>query len=494
MNKLIVLLILFINIQQFNAQNTFDLLIQTEQDEIVNNTLELENGDIIICGGVGNEFIPNTTVNGYFAKLSSTGELLFEKRINLPDNFLNFQKLFYKDENSFIAFAISGEITAGYSNKILYQVYDFEFNLLISKTMNLPTVEDISILRIKPFKMSDNNYILTGTTHTIENGYDNYEAFFYKVSEEGDSINSNFLNTVSLLFTGHSIIEKKNNTGYYALVHGYLSPGQVFNLNYDLEMVSYIEIPDKIGNSGEIKWFNDTSYILTGIDMYDKKSWEQDFAVIILDTLHNIIYNKDFGSEPDTIDWPAPFNSLIYEEDDEFVYLAGVSNFSKIHPWGVNGSYIHFIKTDRQLEPVFENFYKGDAYYAVLYFNQLNDGGFIFLTTRYDYETQNEERDIYILKVDADGNLPASIKDPKIKAHELILYPNPGSNILNIRTAVQRIGGEFTMYDILGKLVFQQSIIESITTINTEHLPSGAYIYNYTHEGVEIESGKWVKE
>jgi len=99
----------------------------------------------------------------------------------------------------------------------------------------------------------------------------------------------------------------------------------------------------------------------------------------------------------------------------------------------------------------------------------------------------------FIVKLDAEGNLPTSIKGPKIKVRELILYPNPGNAQLNIRIAVQRIGGEFNMYDISGKLVFQQSITESITTINTAYLPSGAYIYNYTHEGEVIESGKWVK-
>jgi len=427
-----IFILLVISSLQINAQSAFDLLIKTEQDEIVKNALELENGDIIICGGVSDNYVSQTSELGYFAKLNSSGDVILEKQITLTDSFLNFQKLFIKDENSFIAFATSGKISEGYSNKILYQEYDLDFNLLKSKTLNLPPVDDITLLRIKPYKMSDNNYILTGTTHTTEDGYDNYEAFFYKVSEEGDSINSNFLNTVSLLFTGHSIIEKKNNTGYYALVHGYLSPGQVFNLNYNLDTVSYLEIPDKIGNSGEIKWFNDTSYILTGVDFTDGKGLDHDFAVIILDTLHNIIYNKDFGKLIDTIDWPAPFNSLVYEEGDEFVYLGGVSNLSFYHPWGEIKSFIHFVKTNRQLEPIFEKFYKGDAYYAVLYFNQLSDGGFIFLTTRYDYETQDEERDIYILKVDAEGNLPTSIKEPKIKSHELMLFPNPGKALQRV--------------------------------------------------------------
>jgi len=99
---------------------------------------------------------------------------------------------------------------------------------------------------------------------------------------------------------------------------------------------------------------------------------------------------------------------------------------------------------------------------------------------------------VYVLKTF--GHLCVSIEESKIKVSELILYPNPGTSQLNIRTAVQRIGGIFTMYDISGKQVFQQNITQSITQINTEHLPAGAYIYNYVHEGKEIENGKWVKK
>ncbi len=59
---------------------------------------------------------------------------------------------------------------------------------------------------------------------------------------------------------------------------------------------------------------------------------------------------------------------------------------------------------------------------------------------------------------------------------------------------MQRIGGEFTIYDISGKHVFMQKITQAITPINTNDLPSGAYIYNYFYEGKEIESGKWIKQ
>jgi len=159
-----------------------------------------------------------------------------------------------------------------------------------------------------------------------------------------------------------------------------------------------------------------------------------------------------------------------------------------------SNNFIHFVKTDRELNPLTEKFYKGDAYYVTYYFTRTNDGGFLFLSTCYDYSTQNNERDIYILKTDAEGNLPTSIKDLTIVASELFVYPNPGNDILQFRTAVQQFGGIFYLYDISGKQILAEQVNSSFTQINTSNLPSGTYIFKYINKNTVIETGKWIKK
>ena len=74
----------------------------------------------------------------------------------------------------------------------------------------------------------------------------------------------------------------------------------------------------------------------------------------------------------------------------------------------------------------------------------------------------------------------------------VIAYPNPGKDMLNIRTALQNAHVE--IYDISGKLIHNQEIIDNITPIITTSWPSGTYIWKVIANGKEAESGKWIKQ
>ena len=72
------------------------------------------------------------------------------------------------------------------------------------------------------------------------------------------------------------------------------------------------------------------------------------------------------------------------------------------------------------------------------------------------------------------------------------VYPNPGENILNIRTVLPE--GRIEVYDILGKVVYKQDITEEVTKISTEGWGKGMYLWRVYSEGKEAESGKWIKQ
>lgn len=71
------------------------------------------------------------------------------------------------------------------------------------------------------------------------------------------------------------------------------------------------------------------------------------------------------------------------------------------------------------------------------------------------------------------------------------VYPNPGNNILNIRTDLST--PELYVYDIFGRIVHYQQLTEISTLINTESWPSGMYIWKVISNGIIAESGKWLK-
>ena len=98
---------------------------------------------------------------------------------------------------------------------------------------------------------------------------------------------------------------------------------------------------------------------------------------------------------------------------------------------------------------------------------------------------------------DAVFKVPKGAFDNIEEAHDAgfavaVAYPNPGKDILNIRTALQNAHVE--VYDLSGKLIHNQQITDNITPISTTSWPSGTYIWIVIANGKEAESGKWIKQ
>ena len=69
----------------------------------------------------------------------------------------------------------------------------------------------------------------------------------------------------------------------------------------------------------------------------------------------------------------------------------------------------------------------------------------------------------------------------------IVVYPNPGNNELNIIIAQGNVS-TLQLYDIQGRLVFEKDLNDGITTISTAGLPTGMYFWK-----VGNETGKWIK-
>ena len=83
------------------------------------------------------------------------------------------------------------------------------------------------------------------------------------------------------------------------------------------------------------------------------------------------------------------------------------------------------------------------------------------------------------------------------EAHEnglkvAIAYPNPGKDVLNIRTGLRDAWVEVN--DVNGRLMHRQDITENLTRIDAGEWTDGVYVWKVMVEGKEAECGKWVKE
>ncbi len=142
-----------------------------------------------------------------------------------------------------------------------------------------------------------------------------------------------------------------------------------------------------------------------------------------------------------------------------------------------------------------ERFYGGDAYYVMTKLKATKDGGCIAIGDRYDYKnTTEEERDIYILKLNSEGLLTNTPEKPQIQMHEALVFPNPGTNYLKVRVAAQYPQSTFELYDINGNKILSKSITGKWGRVETTFLPRGSYVYKIYNQKGLYETGKWVKQ
>ena len=123
------------------------------------------------------------------------------------------------------------------------------------------------------------------------------------------------------------------------------------------------------------------------------------------------------------------------------------------------------------------------------------DGG-VLMTAHTKKLTDQSQQGSVVVK------FPAEVFDGIDEAHNnglkvAIAYPNPGKDVLNIRTGLKDARVE--VYDMNGRMVYWQEITENVTSINTEGWPAGTYVWKVvfgtsTGSVTEAECGKWIKE
>ena len=70
------------------------------------------------------------------------------------------------------------------------------------------------------------------------------------------------------------------------------------------------------------------------------------------------------------------------------------------------------------------------------------------------------------------------------------LYPNPTSNVLNIKVDYNLINLPFVIIDDLGKIAIKGKLNQGDTTINVEHLSKGIYYF----KGLNNKASKFIKK
>jgi hypothetical protein len=177
------------------------------------------------------------------------------------------------------------------------------------------------------------------------------------------------------------------------------------------------------------------------------------------------------------------------------IFVGAISNVAlSFGHYGQQNSWYALSNFDSALNLRWTKYYGGDAYYFLQSVVATQDGGAILVGTRYDYPTQSNQCDIYLVKVNENGLLTNDDHIQSQQVHDAIVFPNPGSNYLFIESGPQISGAEFRMTSIDGKQVKTKTLNERKTTLETQILQSGTYVWQIIFNNKVSESGKWIKE
>jgi hypothetical protein len=474
--------------QSSNAQNTFEIRFNSCLDEYPRDFIMDSNNDFvcIIWKAPTTDYIPES----YIYKISPEGDTagkLFTKQ----DTVLKLYKIIQAG-NSPLEYLVTG---IGYnrdSSASLWFSYFMKItenmDIIWQKTYQLHNVDEYACIPILPqlLKEKENTFLHACflTPH--------WKMYLFRISSAGDSL-------VYRIYENDSSGEisdltyNYDSSAYWLHTHfaHYSSSGpesQCITVNFDLEQTNVMYYPRWFAEGISAKLLPDRN-LVAGSIFWEPLIGGYNFylAAFKLDTAFNVLAECKF-THPDTTTQGGSTTMDFYYPS--CIYVGG-DHTMPLGIWEPVPTWIVIAKMNVNLEIEFEKYIGGDAHYDFKTVTAASDSGILISGTRYDWNTQNYERDAIIIKLDMNGCITDIQNQNKIKVSTAIVYPNPGSEEINIRTALKNT--IFEMYDMNGKLIISKNLKQNITKINSILLNPGTYTWNVYDKTKVYDTGKWIK-
>ncbi len=258
----------------------------------------------------------------------------------------------------------------------------------------------------------------------------------------------------------------------------------IIDLNFDsvLIRINDFKFGDFSGDLYPLK--SKEKYINFGGQSQDLRNfYNVDFGLNILDKDFNILKNIILGRTGDTIDIPARTQSIASTNGG--FYFGGTSNFKAWeYPYGYEPSWFMIMKTDSALNLEWTKEYGGDAYYFMTGITATSDGGGIAYGTRQDTTKGNFNRDPFMIKFDKNGMITFTKTFPQTKK-TFAIYPNPASNVLNVKFKENLIT-KFIITNTEGKVLKEILRDQIDEKMDISNLLSGVYFISGYNKNLEL--------
>jgi hypothetical protein len=491
MNKnvlLISLLLILFLIQKSYSQQSFMKYHYTQSNERSFSIIQDKNDNYVVAGYVGDY---NTLVYPIAYKFDKNGNPKDSLILNaFNDNIALFVNSFQIGDYYYFTGISKPNASSTLNKKILFVKTDTSLNVITTKFSTFPN-DNSDILLMNTRVDNDTDFIIVG--HRVRMTDSRISGFLYKISQNGDSINSRINSFDSVSFYPDLLIDSLNN--YYIFKYGshYLDSNVVIKFDKDLNYITRYKIPELARRAYTPLWVNDSVYTVGSRAMDGIYSNYDRMFVMKADFNGNIIDSVTFG-KPHLYNYPASYCRNL-AENKKYYFFGGYSAHSIFgSPYGTTKSWLFVAKMDKDLNVKWENYYGYDAYETADMILATNDGGCILLASRDDLYDNLNQLDIMLLKLDSNGTTTwtKTITIPKPK---ITIFPNPAHTTITLRLAAPGDRPQqLTVYNHLGQSVLQRQTTEELTTLNISHLPAGVYLMEgRTRKGKRF-SGRFVKE
>ena len=204
-----------------------------------------------------------------------------------------------------------------------------------------------------------------------------------------------------------------------------------------------------------------------------------DLYMVKADHFGNELWSKEYGGESQDAGYD------VQQTTDGGYFLAGRKHQGSNLP-----ADMYAVKTDHMGEVLWENVYPegriSEAYSA----QQTSDGGYIMLGTATYEVGQGFSSDMYLVKIDADGNTSGTI-DPENKV-AFSICPNPVFQTARIKFE-EPIEGTYTLflYDTNGRAVREETgLLFQEIVFDRRDLTAGIYFFRLLSGDKELGKGK----
>ena len=485
MKPVIIIFLMTILALTANGQQTFELIIEDTLDQMPNSIIEKD--DYYIISSIFGMY-SSMGIQSQLFKIDKQGRIVLTKVVKPETYEFLLTNIISNTNGRFTGFGFQ---KVAEDSAACFTILEMDDDFSIFTEKNFQT--DFHFLEYINVEKYNDYYLVIGSGKYTS--YPLYHLFSYKTNFSFDTLISKVYpeEGTNLAF---DLIPTLNGDNFKIFTRGYNQQtnamGQIIRLDKLLNMVEYTAIPENVFSYNDAIYIDESHYLLSGkVDIFDNGRSGSKLALMLMDTT-DVLQDIGFLGAPDTTNYPGFYSNLDFS-NSENIFYAGIKNLA--FGYFIPGSSWFFLnKLNSNLEVQWQKFYGGDANYNVWNLIATDDGGCLMAGTRYDYITQTNLRDVYILKVNSEGIVTGFGDEPsQIPFTDAIVYPNPGSTYLKVESGPQIDGALFEMFDMSGKAVFRVKLRNRLQEINTSSFLKGTYTYRISYENQLVTSGKWLK-